>query len=80
MRSFPDNADYACDLSKAYPRIHIPQPPVPPEAQDAIAGRLGKARATLGKLVARHPEVPDFAAAKARIHDKLGAFHRQMGR
>jgi len=42
-----------------------------------INDRLGKSLALLEKLVAQYPDVPDFPAAEARIHDKLGAFHRQ---
>ena len=41
---------------------------------------MGKSLALLEKLVAQHPDVPDFLAAEARIHDKLGSFHRQMER
>ncbi len=79
VRDVPANPDYAYDLSEAYARIHLPQPPVPPEAQRAIEARLGKALVLLEKLVAQHPEVPDFAATEARVHDKLGAFQRQIG-
>jgi tetratricopeptide (TPR) repeat protein len=79
VKDYPSNPDYAYDLSEAYARIHLPQPPVPPETQRAIEDRLGKALALLQKLVAQHPEVPDFAAAQARVHDKLGSFQRQTG-
>ena len=78
VRTHPGVPDYAYDLSEAYARIHIPQPPVPPEAQEMIEGRLGKSLALLEKLVAQYPDVPDFPAAAARIHDMLGSFYRQM--
>ncbi len=34
----------------------------------------------LEKLVNKHPDVPDFLAAQARSHDKVGSFRRQMER
>ncbi len=80
VEAFPAVPDYAYDLSEAYARIHIPRPPIPPATQKTIEERFGKSLALLEKLVIKHPEVPDFLAAEARLHDKLGAFHRQMER
>ena len=76
----PGVPDYTYDLTEALARIRIPQPPISPETQRSIEDRLGRALALLEKLVAQYPDVPDFPAAKARIHDKLGSFHRQLGR
>ena len=45
-----------------------------------IEDRFGKSLALLEKLVTEHPDIPDFLAAEARMHDKLGSFHRQMER
>jgi len=78
VAAFPGIADYAYDLSEACTRIHIPDPPIPPEAQNAIEERFGRSLALLEKLVIKYPDIPDFLAAEARIHDKLGAFHRAM--
>ena len=78
VQAHPGIPDYAYDMSEAYARIHIPRPPIPPENQRTIEDRLGKSLALLEKLVAQHPDIPDFPAAEARIHDKLGSFHRQM--
>jgi eukaryotic-like serine/threonine-protein kinase len=78
VAAFPGIADYAYDLSEAYARIHIPEPPIPPEVQNTIEERFGKSLALLEKLVIKYPDIPDFLAAEARIHDKLGAFHRAM--
>ena len=80
VQAFPGIPDYAYDLSEAYARIHIPRPPIPPETQPAIEGRLGKSQALLEKLVAQHPDIPDFVAAEARTCEKLGSFQRQMER
>ena len=80
VEAFPGIPDYAYDLSEAYARIHIPRPPIPPETQKTIEERFGKSLALLEKLVTQHPDIPDFLAAEARIHDKLGSFHRQMER
>ena len=80
VEAFPVMPDYAYDLSEAYARIHIPRPPIPPETQQTIAERFGKSLALLEKLVIRHPDVPDFIAAQARIHHKQGSYHRQMER
>jgi len=80
VRAFPDIPDYAYDLSEAYGRIHIPPPPIAPETQKMIEERVGKSLALLEQPVAKHPDIPDFLAAEARIHDKLGSFHRQMER
>ena len=80
VAAFPGVADYAYDLSEAYARIHIPRPPFPLNTERLIKERFGKSLALLDKLVLQHPDVPDFLAAKARVHDKLGAFHRQMER
>ena len=80
VEAFPGIPDYAYDLSEAYARIHIPRPPIPRETQRTIEERFGKSLALLEKLVIKHPDVPDFLAAEARIHDKLGSFHRQMER
>lgn len=80
VRAFPDTPDYAYDLSEAYARIRIPRPPIPDEIQATIEERLGKSLALLQKLVRQHPDLPDFLAAEARLHDKLGSFQRQMDR
>ena len=80
VAAFPGVPDYAFDLSEAYARIHIPRPPVPREEERRIEERFGKCLALLEKLVIKHPDVPDFLAAEARILDKLGSFHRQMER
>ena len=78
VQTCPGVPDYAYDLSEAYARIHIPRPPIPPATQKLIEERFGKSLALLEKLVVTHPDVPDFLAAEARIHDKLGCCHRQM--
>jgi len=78
VAAFPGIPDYAYDLSEAYARIHIPAPPIPPEAENTIAERFGKSLALLEKLAVKYPDIPDFLAAEARIHDKLGAFHRGL--
>jgi tetratricopeptide (TPR) repeat protein len=80
VEAFPGIPDYAYDLSEAYARMHIPRPPIPREMQRTIEERFGKSLALLEKLVIKHPDVPDFLAAEARLHDKLGSFHRQMER
>jgi tetratricopeptide (TPR) repeat protein len=80
VQARPDIPDYAYDLSEAYARIHIPRPPIPPETQRTIEDRFGKALALIERLVVQHPDIPDFAAAEARMLDKLGSFHRQMDR
>ena len=80
VEAFPGVPDYAYDLSEAYARIHIPPPPVRPEDRRDIERRFNQALVLLEKLVLQHPEVPDFAAAEARLHHKLGSFHRQLGR
>jgi eukaryotic-like serine/threonine-protein kinase len=80
LREFPGVPDYAYDLSEAYFRIHVPQPPVPPESQRMIKERLEKCRSLLEELVARNPDIPDFLAAQARVYDKLGVLHRHSER
>ena len=80
VKAFPSDPDYAYDLSEAYARIHIPRPPIPADTQRTIEDRFGKALALLDKLVAEHPDIPDFRAAEARLQDKLGSFYRQMER
>lgn len=78
VNTFPGVFDYAYDLSEAYGRIHIPQPPIGPEEQEQIEGRLAKSVTLLRQLTAEHPDVPDFPAAQARAYDKLGSFHRHI--
>jgi tetratricopeptide (TPR) repeat protein len=78
VAAFPGVPDYAYDLSEAYARLHIPRPPIPRDTERLIEERFGKSLALLDKLVLQHPDVPDFLAAKARVHDKFGAFQRQM--
>jgi serine/threonine protein kinase/tetratricopeptide (TPR) repeat protein len=80
VQACPGIPDYAYDLSEAYARLHIPRPPIPFVDERMIQDRFGKALALLEKLVAKYPEVPDFLTAQARLHDKLGAFHRQLER
>jgi serine/threonine protein kinase/tetratricopeptide (TPR) repeat protein len=80
VKAFPGIPDCAYDLSEAYARIHIPRPPIPPETQKTIQERFGKSLALVEKLVSQHPDVADFVAAEARIHHRLGSFHRQMER
>jgi tetratricopeptide (TPR) repeat protein len=80
VAALPEIPDYAYDLSEAYARIHIPRPPIPFDTERQIEERFGKSLALLEKLVLQHPDVPDFRAAKARLHDKLGAFQRQRER
>jgi eukaryotic-like serine/threonine-protein kinase len=78
VAAFPDNADYAFDLSEAYARIRIPEPPISPEVQNAIEERFRKSLFQLERLVIRYPDIPDFPAAEARVHEKLGSVYRQM--
>jgi tetratricopeptide (TPR) repeat protein len=80
VQSFPGVPDYAYDLSEAYARIRIPRPPIPPGIQRSIEDRFGKAQALLAELAANHPDVPDYRAAEARLHNKLGAYYRQSER
>jgi len=80
VQAYPSVPDYAYDLSEAYTKLHIPPPPIPPELEGEIEERLAKALALLEELVARHPDVPDFLAFKARVHHKLGSFFQQTGR
>ena len=76
--AFPSIPDYAYDVSEAYSRMHIPQPPIPPEVEHTLRQRFSKSLALLERLVSKHPDVPDFLASQARVHHKLGSFHRQM--
>ena len=78
VAAFPGVADYAYDLSEAYTRIHIPDPPIPPEVRNIIEERFSKSLTLLEKLVIKYPDIPDFLAAEARLHDMLGGFHRGM--
>ena len=78
VEAFPGISDYAYDLSEAYARIRIPRPPIVPDTENLIEERFGKSLSLLQRLVLQHPDVPDFLAAEARVHDKLGSFHRQM--
>jgi serine/threonine protein kinase len=78
VKSYPAMPDYAYDLSEAYTRMHIPEPPISPEVENAVEQRFGKALALLERLVAEHPDVPDFLFSEARLHHKLGSFYRQM--
>ncbi len=80
VRDVPSDPDYAFDLSEAYARIQIPRPPIAPDTQRTIEDRFAKALALLDRLVTRHPDIPDFAAAEARLYDKLGGFNRQLER
>jgi len=80
VEAFPGIPDYAYDLSEAYVRIHLPDPPIPREVEDVIQERFRKALALLERLAIKHPDVPDYVASEARVHHKLGSFHRQMDR
>jgi tetratricopeptide (TPR) repeat protein len=80
VEAFPDIPDYAYDLSEAYVRMHLPDPPIPREVEDTVEERFRRALALLERLVIKHPDVPDYAASEARVHHKLGSFHRQMDR
>jgi serine/threonine protein kinase len=78
VKAFPGIADYSYDLSEAYARIHIPDPPIRREMEEFVTGRFSKGLALLENLVIRHPDVPDFLASEARLYHKLGSFYRQM--
>jgi tetratricopeptide (TPR) repeat protein len=80
VRDFPNDLDYAFDLSEAYTRGQVPRPGAPAETQRATEEHFAKSLALLDKLVTAHRDVPDFAAAEARVYDKLGAFYRQLER
>ena len=80
VEAFPGIPDYAFDLSEAYARMHIPQPPIPIDVENRIEDRLGRSLTLLDNLVKKHPDVPDFLVAEANISHKLGSFHRQMDR
>lgn len=80
VKAFPGIPDYSYDLSEAYARLHIPEPPILPEMEAVVVERFSKALALLDSLVIKHPDIPDFLASQARLHHKLGAFHRQMDR
>ena len=76
----PDVPDYAYDLSEAYARIHIPQPPIAPDDQQIVEERFHNAAALLDKLVAQHPNIPEYLTAQAHVYHKLGSFFRQTDR
>ena len=78
VQGFPIIPDYSYDLSEAYARAQIPEPPIPTDSRKMIEDRLGKSLALLENLAVKHPDVPDFLASEARIHHKLGSFHRQL--
>ncbi|HNQ87978.1 MAG TPA: protein kinase [Verrucomicrobiota bacterium] len=80
VKAFPAIPDYAYDLSEAYVRIHLPDPPIPRDVEDRIEERFGRALAVIERLVIKHPDVPDYASSEARVHHKLGSFHRKMDR
>ncbi len=80
VKTYPGVADYACDLSEAYSKMHIPHPPIPPEMEREIEDRLNKALALLEQLVAKHPDAPEFLAFEGRVHHKLGSFFQQADR
>ena len=78
VKSYPVIPDFAYDLSEAYTRMHIPEPPIPSEVENTVEQRFAKALDLLEKLVVEHPDIPDFRASEARIQHKLGSFYRQM--
>jgi eukaryotic-like serine/threonine-protein kinase len=80
VKRYPKVTDYAYDLSEAYVRLHIPDPPIPREVEDTIEERFQKASTLLEQLVAEHSDVPDFLAFQARVHHKLGSFYQQIDR
>jgi eukaryotic-like serine/threonine-protein kinase len=80
VKTVPDVPDYAYDLGEAYARIHVPQPPIPPEDAQSVEDHFQKAAATLDMLVARCPSIPEYLTSQARIYHKLGAFFRQTNR
>lgn len=80
VKAQPDVPDYVYDLSEACARIHVPQPPVPPDDQQIVEERFHRAAALLDKLVAQHPNIPEYLAAQAHIYHKLGSFFRQTDR
>jgi tetratricopeptide (TPR) repeat protein len=76
----PDVPDYAYDLSEAYARIHVPQPPISPDDQRIVEERFHKAAALLDQLVSQHPNIPEYFTAQARTYHKLGNLFRQTDR
>ncbi len=80
VQTLPDVPDYAFDLSEAYARMHVPRPPLGPEDQPRVQEHFRKAAALLDKLVARHPNIPEYLTAQAHIYHKLGDFFRQTER
>jgi eukaryotic-like serine/threonine-protein kinase len=80
VKALPDVPDYAYDLSEAYARMHVPRPPIPLDRQQLVEQHFQKAAALLDKLVARHPNIPEYLTAQAHTHHKLGAFFRQIER
>lgn len=80
VKAKPDMPDYAYDLSEAYARMHVPRPPIGPEDQQMAEEHFRKAAAILDKLVAQHPNLPEYLTAQAHIYHKLGAFFRQTDR
>ncbi len=80
VKTQPDVPDYAYDLSEAYARIHVPQPPIPPNDQQVVEERFHKAATLLDELVAQHPNIPEYLTAQAHVCHKLGSFFRQTER
>jgi tetratricopeptide (TPR) repeat protein len=80
VKAMPDMPDYTYDLSEAYARMHVPRPPIPPDDQEIVEEHFHKAAALLDKLVAQHPNIPEYLTSEARIHHKLGSFFRQTNR
>jgi serine/threonine protein kinase len=80
VKALPDVPDYAYDLSEAYARMHVPRPPIPPDDQEMVEEHFHKAAALLDRLVAQHPNIPEYLTAQAHVYHKLGAFFRQTDR
>ena len=71
VRDFPEIGEYSFDLCETYAAIETIPPGPPEETGPVKIRRLEKALTLAKKLVAGHPNAPEYPACQARIRHKF---------
>src|SRR5205085_8238695 len=78
VKDFPKVPDYRQDLCETLARVSYPGLPSAPASGPAARPLLEEAAALSAALVTEYPNVPQYAASRAGVQEKLGLVLRQL--
>jgi tetratricopeptide (TPR) repeat protein len=78
VKEFPKVPDYRYELCETLVRACVPGPPGMRGTTSEPKQLLEEAIKLSGDLVAEYPNVPQYAASRAQVHDRLGVLLHEM--